>query len=121
MSEQIIISLIAAIGTILTGVIGVLMVFMKAKLEKVEKMVDGRLTELLEITRQAHENIGKLAGLKEGRADVLKEQSVIPVAVVAAPVPVIVPVVGQSEVMDKIEKNTKDIATNTENLKPKTE
>lgn len=125
MTEGVIIAIIGGVVAIITGGIGIIVVIIKDRLEKVEKKVDGRLTELLEITKSAHEHIGKLAGLKEGREDAIKEQAAVAVALASVPVVIPVPVVGQTDVLDKIvkiEENTKAIAQNTiPKTKPKTE
>ena len=66
MSDEVKLAIIGAIVSIVT-------VFLNYKISKLEKRVDGRLTELLESTKKQKLAEGNLAGKAEGKLEERKE------------------------------------------------
>lgn len=94
-----------------------------AQLIKLEVAIDGNLQKFLKLTEVAFRSIGLNEGKDIGRTDLLAEQKVITdKAEVKAEeaARTFVPVVAPVDVLDNIEKNTKEISENTKDLKPKT-
>ena len=66
MSDNIVISIVTGGFSIVAVAIGG---FISVKLAKIEKKVDGRLSELLEITKTSSKAEGNLEGRKESKSE----------------------------------------------------
>jgi hypothetical protein len=64
MSDGVTISAIVTAGSVISGLLALLL----KRLERMEVKVDGRLTQLLEVSKQASHSEGKAEGVIEERA-----------------------------------------------------
>ena len=64
MSDGVTIAAIVTTGSVISGLLALLL----KRLERIEVKVDGRLTQLLEISKQASYGVGKAEGVIEERA-----------------------------------------------------
>lgn len=118
------IDLLGVIFGALATLVGVIVVVRQSNMHK---QMNSRMDQLVVLEKRLSELEGNKAGIKEGKEEMKAQQAAVAVALatpVAVPVVVphvVVPVVGQTDVLKKIENIEENTAKIADNTKPKTD